>query len=73
MVNLPVNIVEVLLRASPWSLSLRVTPLPVHIHASVSPGLPAAWGGEGGGWSPGCLPLCSDASFSGPLAVCICS
>lgn len=26
MGNLPVNIVEVLFRASPWSLSLRVTP-----------------------------------------------
>lgn len=67
MVNLPVNIVEALSRACPWSLSLRVTPQP-HV-ASVSPGLSVA--GDRG--PLGCLILGSDASFSGPLAVCICS
>lgn len=70
VVDLPVNIVEVLPRASSWSLSLRGTPT-IRIYASVSPELPVAWGargGEVGGLSPGCLPLSSDASFSGPLS-----
>lgn len=47
MVNLPVNIVEALPRASPWSLSLREPPPPTPDVLPQSPGLPVA---GGGGW-----------------------